>query len=269
MATVQLTRTQQDGQFTMNLDSTEWTAWGGNFVNKQLNKISMPNIFDNAISYYNSDDSTPIVHFYQYSNATETWVEEYHFDDLINMNIVIAPDSKVYVCDDNIIKKIPNYDISAMIVNRVNSNINAGNRSIYKMIGDGSASEIKGYPLCPMFCYTNSYGRGGIWQIIIGANYSTEEKKMYLTGIRDQMTAATYTLYDGRMPNVSNTLKLANHGIEDLTIRVAVLEGEVANIRSDLQNLKKTVEQHSKVLQDLPALISAVNADVTRLYVSR
>lgn len=262
MANITLTRTKQNGIFTADMTSTNWVDYNDTRENKQLIQCNLPNCFTGYVCYH--DPSTWAVDnfMYKYDSSTDTWVLGNEFESTSGLMIVQSSDNKIYYCDANTVHKVPNYETDAFIITLIQSDINYSNVDSYAHIEDLTGSHSNGVPLAPWTSYTSNYGHGGMWQHIIVANKNTDSGKIRLYALNDGSQSNTFGYTTGASVVSSNTIKYANRAIEDLTIRVSILESEVTT-------LKKKVDEHDKILKDLPAIVSAVSSNVSKLYVAR
>lgn len=259
---ITLTRTKQNGVFTADMASTNWIDFNDTRERMQLIQCNLPNFFTGYTCYY-AEDTWAISNFmYQYDSTTDQWVLGNEVDSTSGLMIVQSSDQKIYLCDANTIHRVPNYDSNAFIITMIKSDINYSNVDSYAHIDDKSGSHVKGVPLTPFACYIRSSGHGGWWQYIVVANKSSNAGKISIFVMQDVLQSNTFDYISGSSVISSNTIKYANREIEDLTIRVSVLESDVAS-------LKAKVKEHDRILKDLPAIVAAVSSDVSKLYVAR
>lgn len=261
--TVKLSQT--DGIFTPSLSETNFTPVEGQptFTNGQLCLI---NITDSTNSNNNKSD-IPVISidgtaiFRRYNAATGEWIGFDYIDNLSYYNIVAKRNGTTntyyyYFAKDTELSLIPNFNEEARIRYRINDTITPQNIANKKQIVFPPSTRGS----CPIIPYTYSSGNK-IGFITVEA--SDGRLRVYNTDFGPNDTAMNTSGSDVLLFTKYNSfIELANTDIQDLETRVSILENDVAKLQT-------TVNEHSKVLKDLPALVSAVSSNVSKLYVAR
>lgn len=250
------TISQIDGVFGISdLDNMSWSDYTSQSLqNNQILKVTNQLGMANGIAI-----NKEFVALKSFNEADGTWVtapsSAVSVANTLGYNFVYLPDDNFgYICTDDKIEFIPAIKTKQTLIVRCNIAVTSTNFGSYRKVKTPSSNDVL-IPLKPVCRKPNgSFGILGI--LSTGANS---------IGFKIYTDSGLETYNDGGIPFPDCPLYLSNASdkpVKDLEARVSILEGKVASIDARLKNVEKLVG-------DLPAIVSAVSENVSKLYVAR
>lgn len=260
--------TQTDGVFTNDMNVANFNPLSGSYT-FQINQVCKVSLTDSGNNDNNVTDAPVIAlkgsTFHKiYNHSNGQWELFSTIDDLSSYNIVIkgaenTGNYDIYFAKDVELSLIPNFTEQARIRYRITSQLNTGNVNSYKKIKFLATGDTGVTPIIP---YSINQGPSSLRVGFIGATLENNTMKLRDYSMELDTATAIYGAEVLRFPQYSQFIELANSEIADLDTRVSILE-------ADVQHLTAKVNEHDRILKDLPALVAAVSSDVSKLYVAR
>lgn len=263
---ISATVTQTNGEFVNNKSEINFENLSGSYT-YQKNQICKVSVTDSENSANNLTDIPVLAldgtYFLKYyRKSTGTWELFGATKDLTGYNIVVKRQSNldrydIYFAYDDQLSLIPNFNEEMRIRYRLTSKINSDNLYGYKRF------DLNGGVKVPIVPLTIAKFQSRIMVNFLAAEIGQNNNiSLYTAGVDLGSTANAYGNEIMRLPTFSSFIELANSEITDLDTRVSILESKV-------QTLEAKVAEHDQVLKDLPAIVSAVSENVSKLYVAR
>lgn len=264
MAAINFTFTKSDGIFTnqMNPNNINWTdyAFGGN-SSKKLNKANLGTELTDIIGIDSNE-----IWLKKYDESTLTWTSvdsRLEIDNTYGWNIILADDG-IYLARDTQIDKMPNYLTRTLYISRITASITKDNFDNYKTVRTSDSEGASRYiPIGP----SRTFGSGDPSTALVSIKKDTDLAGTHIyitTDLSFKATNPLYTYNDGGIPFPKAVCywKEADTTIQDLETRVSILETKVSDLTTRLEQVERN-------LKDLPAVVAAVSANVSKNYVAR
>ena len=249
---------KMDGIFgDADLDHIVWQDYTNqNIAAYQLLQVNGDGL--NGGTIINRDLSSPKI----YDKTTNEWkIKSPDIYDTLGWNIVFIRDQDgesagfYYLCKDEDILKIPNVTGLSTYRTRINESVTPSNFVLYQKIEKSTGTQV--IPVAPV---SRSQGSNGVkiqYLILEKVNDVLKVGWAYID------TANKLNGSGRPFPQIAQYLQNpTDQPIRDLETRVSILENEVVDMQAQLA-------AHDKILKDLPAIVSAVSSNVSKLYVAR